>query len=68
LGRADSRALHLLNPEEYKLIIIDEAHHATAATYLRILDYFGVREDATDICLWGCSAVGIVWTLDIIRL
>jgi ATP-dependent helicase IRC3 len=29
------------NPETVKLILIDEAHHATAPTYIKILEYFG---------------------------
>jgi superfamily II DNA or RNA helicase len=28
-------------PEEFGLVIIDEAHHAVATTYKKVLDYFG---------------------------
>lgn len=31
------------NPAEFGLLIIDEAHHATAATYRRVVDWFDTR-------------------------
>ncbi|OKH12319.1 DEAD/DEAH box helicase [[Limnothrix rosea] IAM M-220] len=34
------RRLHRLKPEEFGLVIIDEAHHSTAATYRHILEHF----------------------------
>ncbi|PVU88339.1 hypothetical protein BB559_005616 [Furculomyces boomerangus] len=40
LGRKDSNRLARYDPNLFKLIIIDEAHHAAAATYRRIIDYF----------------------------
>lgn len=42
LGRINSSRLQAYNRLHYKCIIIDEAHHAAASTYLRILDYFQV--------------------------
>lgn len=30
-----------LNPDEFKLIIIDEAHHSAATSYVKILEHFG---------------------------
>ena len=44
LGRSGSAHLSQLDPSLFKCIIIDEAHHATAATYLRVLDHFKARE------------------------
>ncbi|BEJ13358.1 hypothetical protein CspHIS471_0305320 [Cutaneotrichosporon sp. HIS471] len=32
--------LRKFNPERFKLIIVDEAHHAAAKSYLRLLHYF----------------------------
>ncbi|WRT65477.1 uncharacterized protein IL334_002420 [Kwoniella shivajii] len=32
--------LYKFDPSEYKLIIVDEAHHAAAHSYLRLLHYF----------------------------
>jgi ATP-dependent helicase IRC3 len=55
--------LNKFNPEEFGLIIIgkllinlDEAHHASAATYQRILEYFGAYDPISPIKVWGCSA------------
>eukprot|EP00041_Stephanoeca_diplocostata_P015140 m.287001 g.287001 ORF g.287001 m.287001 type:complete len:689 (-) comp19942_c0_seq1:328-2394(-) len=59
LGRKGSQRLLRFNPAKFKCIIVDEAHHITASTYLRILDYFGVRshqQDQSGIFLWGCTA------------
>ncbi|KNC53661.1 DEAD/DEAH box helicase domain-containing protein [Thecamonas trahens ATCC 50062] len=71
LGRASQAAqlrLKYFDPAEFKLIIIDEAHHATAPTYTRILDHFGLAKDSDEglavpgppptapTLLWGCSA------------
>lgn len=56
LGRAKSARIERFDPAEFKCIVIDEAHHATASTYLRILDYFGARDDESAIKVWGCSA------------
>ncbi|KAI8060876.1 P-loop containing nucleoside triphosphate hydrolase protein [Gongronella butleri] len=52
LGRHDSARLERYDPAEFKAVLIDEAHHATAATYLRILDHFLTP----DLFVWGCSA------------
>ncbi len=38
-----SRRLNRFSPEEFDLIITDEAHHAAARTYRRIFDYFKPR-------------------------
>lgn len=56
LGRKGSLRLSSLDPSEFKAIIVDEAHHVTAATYLRVFDYFGCRESGGPVHLWGCSA------------
>ncbi|KAI8058049.1 P-loop containing nucleoside triphosphate hydrolase protein [Syncephalis plumigaleata] len=53
LGRKGSSRLLKYIPEEFKCIIIDEAHHAAAASYQRILAHFGAGrspdEDNSDI-------------------
>lgn len=38
-----SNRLKLFDPEEFDLIITDEAHHAAAATYRKVFDYFKPR-------------------------
>lgn len=35
-----SRNIHKFDPEEFRYIVIDEAHHGTANTYKKILSYF----------------------------
>lgn len=50
------RRLEQFNPRDFKLIIIDEAHHTAAATYKKVLDHFGVDKQDCDIYLVGFSA------------
>lgn len=48
LGRAGSERIKKFNPEHFGLIVIDEAHHSVASTYMNILKYFGcVEEDGS---------------------
>ena len=56
LGRKNSKKIDKYDPSQFKAILIDEAHHASAATYLNILDYFGVDDADSKILVWGCSA------------
>ena len=64
LGRRDSpRLVDNYDPDDFKLIIIDEAHHAAASTYRRILRHFGRgggedenRNSNSNVLVWGCSA------------
>ncbi|KAG0297233.1 hypothetical protein BGZ98_000660, partial [Dissophora globulifera] len=56
LGRLGSARLPRYNPKEFKCIIIDEAHHAAAESYMRILQHFGANKPNTHIFVYGCSA------------
>jgi len=56
LGRAGASRLHQLNPEEFFLIVVDEAHHAVAPTYRRIFEYFGLFDPNTQRYLVGFTA------------
>ena len=56
LGRSDSQTLKLLDPSQFKAIIVDEAHHAVAGSYLRILQHFGADHNRAEVAVWGCSA------------
>lgn len=56
LGRRGSKRLQRLDPNRFFLIVVDEAHHATAATYKRVLEYFGVFEAETPKLLVGFTA------------
>ncbi len=56
LGRRESKRLRGLDPDRFLLIVVDEAHHATARTYRRILEYFGVFAADTQRLLVGFTA------------
>ena len=56
LGRKGSNRLRRLDPDRFFLIVVDEAHHATAKTYRRILEYLGVFEPDTRKLLVGFTA------------
>lgn len=46
------------------LVIVDECHHATAASYRRIMDYFGCFDEVTEpMTFAGAYAVGFTATL-----
>lgn len=48
--------LHMYDPSEYKAIVLDECHHATASSWMKILDYFGALEDDLDLVTLGFTA------------
>ncbi len=54
LGVLGSKRLGRLDPEAFKCIIIDEAHHAAAATYGRILQHFGAHEPTSPVLVRVC--------------
>jgi superfamily II DNA or RNA helicase len=56
LGRAGGTRLHQLSPEEFFLIVVDEAHHAVALTYRRIFEHFGLFDPNTRRYLVGFTA------------
>lgn len=45
LGRSGSSRLNRLDPTQFKAIIIDEAHHSVADSYLRILRHFKIADN-----------------------
>jgi superfamily II DNA or RNA helicase len=56
LGRAGGGRLAGFEREDFNLIVVDEAHHAVAPTYRRILDHFGVFDAETKKLLVGFTA------------
>lgn len=44
LGRTGSTRIQKFNPKDFGLIIVDEAHHASADSYRNIFKYFGVQK------------------------
>jgi ATP-dependent helicase IRC3 len=51
LGRKHTHRLHSYFPNDFKCIIIDEAHHAAAKSYQRIMDHFDVLNPDSKIFL-----------------
>ncbi|CAI2185776.1 7242_t:CDS:2 [Funneliformis geosporum] len=49
LGKTETYRIEKYNPAHFKAIIIDEAHHAVAASYRRILEYFGAHKKDTHL-------------------
>lgn len=56
VGREASSRLLRLDPEQFYLIVVDEAHHAVATTYRRVFDHFGLFEKDTKRLLVGFTA------------
>ncbi|GMM34698.1 double-stranded DNA-dependent ATPase [Saccharomycopsis crataegensis] len=54
LNRGDR--LSKYDPKDYKLIIIDEAHHAAAKSYINILQNFNAHNTETKVAVVGFSA------------
>lgn len=48
--------LSRLQPNDFSVIVVDEAHHAVAPTYRLILDHFGLFEPAATRLLIGFTA------------
>ena len=56
LGRKSSARIGRLRPEDFYLIVVDEAHHAPAETYRRALEHFGVFAPDSAKLLVGFTA------------
>lgn len=48
--------LHKYDPLQFRALILDECHHATASSWTKILNYFGALEDDSDILVLGFTA------------
>ena len=42
LARGDGARLSRFNPDDFSIVVVDEAHHAVAPSYRRIFDHFGL--------------------------
>ena len=56
VGRQGSTRLLDLPPDDFYLIVVDEAHHAVAASYRRIFDHFGLFAEDSKRLLVGFTA------------
>jgi ATP-dependent helicase IRC3 len=41
--------LEKIQPDTFSLVVVDEAHHATAPTYVKVLSRFGLTPDTRDL-------------------
>lgn len=55
LARSGAR-LSRLQPDEFSIVVVDEAHHAVAPSYRRIFDHFGLFEPQVSRYLIGFTA------------
>jgi len=44
-GRNGDARMKRFDPQEFSLLVVDEAHHATAPTYRRVLEHYGRNPD-----------------------
>ena len=56
IGRTGSQRLERLDPSQFNLIVVDEAHHAIADSWQRVLDHFGVFAPDSKKLLVGFTA------------
>ncbi|MBN1568828.1 MAG: DEAD/DEAH box helicase [Acidobacteria bacterium] len=56
LGRRGTQRLMRLNPDQFSIVVIDEAHHSTADTYRRIVEHLGLLNPDTKKLLVGFTA------------
>jgi superfamily II DNA or RNA helicase len=56
VGREASSRLLRLDPEQFYLVVVDEAHHAVATTYRRVFEHFGLFEKDSKRLLVGFTA------------
>src|SRR5213593_3148958 len=56
LARGDGARLAQLRPDDFSIIVVDEAHHAVAPSYRRIFDHFGLFLSGASRYLVGFTA------------
>jgi len=60
IGRSGSDRIKRFNPNDFGVVVVDEAHHASADTYKNIFNHFGILKGINDtnksILLLGVTA------------
>lgn len=56
IGRKDSDRIQKFNPDNFKAVLTDECHRATAQSYRNIFNYFGVDSPKANKLLIGFTA------------
>lgn len=52
-GRGDYRRMQRFDPTDFGLLVIDEGHHSTAASYRKVIEYFSQNPK---LKILGCTA------------
>lgn len=52
-GQEDRKRMHRFKPEDFGVVIVDEGHHATSSSYVKVLDYFRTNPE---LRIFGCTA------------
>lgn len=58
--------MHKFDPARFKLILIDEVHHAATPSYMRILQHFSAMSPESKVIVIGFSAT--IFRLDGLKL
>src|SRR6185312_823561 len=56
LGMEGGTRINKWNPEDFAGVVIDECHRSTAATYIRVLQHFGLDKPGNKRLLLGVTA------------
>jgi len=56
LARSNGTRLSRLPPDDFSIVVVDEAHHAVAPTYRKVFDHFGLFESDMKRLLVGFTA------------
>ncbi|CCJ30127.1 unnamed protein product [Pneumocystis jirovecii] len=66
LTMVSQERMHKFNPARFKLILIDEVHHAATPSYMRILQHFSAMSPESKVIVIGFSAT--IFRLDGLKL
>lgn len=63
IGRANSQRKSKFDPKNFSIVVVDEAHHASASTYREVLRYFGLDKQNSQYD-WNrdCLLLGVTAT------
>ena len=61
LARSQGARLSRFNPDDFSIIVVDEAHHAVAESYRRIFNHFGLFKPETSRYLVGLYGHSPAW-------
>jgi len=62
LGRSNTDRIHKFDPKDFCALVVDEAHHASADTYKRVFEKFGVLKGTEHDWNKECLLLGVTAT------